>query len=355
MANIVKQVAIYKDNNWSTKDIGVDVDKVFLKNKTLGAETGFSLDQFLNYFPSGRFSQGFIAADETGKLMSTSNSPAEISDLKTSVNTLKEKVQEKTDSWVNELISNQFQSYTPVVGSSFYDTVSNIVRDELLKNNYGPIATDDTVILSEFLKMFSNTLFPKGAIHINTTGTNPKVYLGGDWKRISNTFLIDIDEEAQNYVPLGPGKVTVNPVVTATSSTITIPKHNYTPSGQIQSNTMPAYEETVNQGTSTSSIFSNRLVVTKEASKPINYTFIGASQDLNHDSVTPVITVKTEAINIIPPYKKVYIWQRTDEVGPQDMYVISGQNWNTQDFLLSRETIDKWNEIKNYSPTEGEV
>lgn len=357
MANIVKQIAIYKDNNWSTKDIGVDVDKVFLKNKTLGVETGLSLDQILNKFPEGNFSAGLLAADNSGKLISTQISPTDFNNLKNSINILEDDIENlKDNTWVNKLISNQLNNYNPSVGSSLYTTIKNIVITELTNGGYAPLETDVTETLRHFIALISNTLYPTGAIYITTEKDfKPAQILGGSWKRLSNKFLVDIDENDPNYIPFGPGKVTVKPIVTATSSTITIAKHSYTPSGNIDSNIVPFYKETLDQGTQISKNFQNRLIGTSANLQEINITFNGNSQDLVHESVKPTITVQTEEINVIPPYQKVYIWQRIDTVEAQDMYVISGQNWNTQDFLLSRETIDKWNEIKNYSPTEGEV
>lgn len=350
MANIVKQVAIYKDNNWSTKDIGVDVDKVFLKNKTLGVETGLSLDQILNKFPEGNFAQGFIAADGTGKLTSTQISPAKISELETSINNLNTNLSTKNNTWVRNLLADYLQN-------DFYfneSTIREAVRQELMDAGYTPSSTD-TGAMEFFFEVFGNALYPVGSIFITTSLENsPEKTLGGTWVRIKDKFLLDADQIT------GGGNKTLTPSVKTMTLTqgVVISNHVFTPTGNNKHDMIPAAAEKVNQGTSVTANLTDKLVITKTAKLPadlININFEGDEIVLSHTvEKQPAYSITMNSMDIIPPYEKVYIWRRETLAAAHDTIMVNPEKWN-QDFLLSRETIDKWNEIKNYSPTEGEV
>lgn len=352
MAQIIKQIAIKKDTGWEKREIGTDWNKVYLTSPLLGQNSGKTLNEVLNScFPQDGLESGLLESDN-GKIKSSKINSNAITELENRIELLENNNEEKNSTWVNSIIQNYIDNYwtSLITGDKNKEIINSLVEQALFGKGYQPVQVET---LANFYAAFSNALYPEGSLFITTKPPevfNPKTTLGGEWEQtIKDKFLIDTEMITEE------GFLSVTPKLTTTIDTkVSIQDHTYTPEGNITNlNFKAAKNEIAGQGVISTLNFRDRMVVTTSSDvNTINATFEGENVQLGHIIQQPSFKTISEPINIIPPYQKVYIWERTKLTGVTEIISFNLTDW--EGYLLSPETVNLWKKVDN-TATESEV
>lgn len=166
----------------------------------------------------------------------------------------------------------------------------------------------------------ASKLYPVGSVYISFNATDPSTLFGGTWQRLKDTFLLaNGDSFAPNTTGGSATKtISVDNLPSHTHSCSTVGNHTHTRGSMNITGTMGNVDE---EGIGSSGAFyrsgrSGKLE-NKEGSTDPNVYFdasrnwSGATSANGSHSHTIGNTGSGLPLNIMPPYKTVYMWQRT--------------------------------------------
>ena len=183
--------------------------------------------------------------------------------------------------------------------------------------------------LYDQMQATASKLYPVGSVYISFNATDPSTLFGGTWQRLKDTFLL---ANGDSYAPNTTGgsatkTISVDNLPSHTHSCSTVGNHTHTRGSMNITGSIRATDSTEVFTSADEFTTSGALSVTNRTSIGSTYTSEGAgyqgisfnAQDgwsgetSSNGSHTHTIgnTGSSLPLNIMPPYKTVYMWQRT--------------------------------------------
>lgn len=175
-----------------------------------------------------------------------------------------------------------------------------------------------------------NTVYPVGSLYTSFNSTSPANIVGGTWVQIQNCFLM---AAGSNYA-IGTSGGSATHTHTSAAHTHTtaghtltaseMPKHRHTPANYDTAGSESGYKRmfTTNLDTSSDSV-GRRTHATGSAGYVMSaansgditgtaYTsYVGGGASHSHGNTGSTTPGATGASSSLPPYKTIYMWQRT--------------------------------------------
>ena len=154
----------------------------------------------------------------------------------------------------------------------------------------------------EIKQLIFNVIHPIGSIIHTTKEENPSTYLGGEWQRIEDRFLLG----AGSTYAIGSTGGEAKHVLTVNE----MPSHNHSPLEVNEEGTDTNYKRCFMTALHTNSDSTGRSEVARGTSSGINAIVATNVEDLLAKNSITSSTGGGAAHNNMPPYKTVYIWER---------------------------------------------
>lgn len=192
-------------------------------------------------------------------------------------------------------------------------------------------AIDDAVTDMQSLQsIILNTIYPVGSLYTSFNSTSPDDIIGGTWVQIENCFLM----AAGSSYAIGTTGGSATHTHTSAAHTHTtaghaltvseMPKHRHNPGNYDTAGSESGYKRmfTTNLDTSSDSVAratigsgGSRYAITATTSSDLTQTAVtsysGESASHSHGNTGSTTPGATGASSSLPPYKTIYMWQRT--------------------------------------------
>lgn len=157
-------------------------------------------------------------------------------------------------------------------------------------------ATDEKLKwLYDQLQNTASKVYPVGAVYISFNSANPATLFGGVWERLKDTFLL---ANGDAYAPNTSGGS-----ATKTIGVENIPSHNHSMSAAgVHSHSVTVNRDLVSGTPQTDAVFGDQEQDGKNT--------LGTNSAGSHTHEIGN-TGGDLPLNIMPPYKTVYVWRRT--------------------------------------------
>ncbi|ACV22564.1 Phage-related holin (Lysis protein) [Slackia heliotrinireducens] len=163
-------------------------------------------------------------------------------------------------------------------------TVSDVMG--LTKPDVNDRVADTIAALAENFNII-DALYPVGTIYTSTRPTNPGTFIGGTWTAIQGRFLVG---QSTDY-PAGSTGGRASTTLTVAN----MPNHKHNVKWAKKNDWVGAWKSNAGNGTG--------WIVAS--------TYSGGDKDASNDWVDTEAKGSGTAFTNLPPYKSVYMWERT--------------------------------------------
>lgn len=176
-----------------------------------------------------------------------------------------------------------------------------------------------------------NTVYPVGSLYTSFNSTNPTNIVGGTWVQIENCFLM----AAGSSYAIGTSGGSATHTHTSAAHTHTtaghtlteaeMPKHRHTPANYDTAGSDTSYKRQFMTAlnlssdstrrsqiaTGSSGIYTIGATTSGDLTNSSTTSYVGGSASHSHGNTGSTTPGATGASSSLPPYKTIYMWQRT--------------------------------------------